>query len=66
MQSGNQPVYYEIQVHCACGSSFATRSTEEHDFRVEICSACHPYGITKMGSRGKPEEMAHTAVAAER
>lgn len=37
------PNYNEINVKCACGSSFATRSTHKGDIHVEICSACHPF-----------------------
>jgi large subunit ribosomal protein L31 len=42
MKKGIHPEYHEIQVVCACGSSFTTRSTKK-DLRVEICSACHPF-----------------------
>jgi large subunit ribosomal protein L31 len=42
MREKIHPVYHEIQVVCACGSSFPTRSTRK-DLRVEICSACHPF-----------------------
>jgi large subunit ribosomal protein L31 len=37
------PKYNEINVKCACGSSFTTRSTHKGDIHVEICSACHPF-----------------------
>jgi large subunit ribosomal protein L31 len=37
------PAYGPIHVKCACGSSFATRSTHKGDIHVEICSACHPF-----------------------
>jgi large subunit ribosomal protein L31 len=37
------PHYNEINVKCACGSSFTTRSTHKGDIHVEICSACHPF-----------------------
>ena len=42
MKKGIHPDYNEIEVHCACGTSFKTRSTVE-SLRVEICSACHPF-----------------------
>jgi large subunit ribosomal protein L31 len=42
MREGIHPKYYEVNVVCACGSSFTTRSTKK-DLRVEICSACHPF-----------------------
>ena len=42
MKSKIHPEYHEIVVTCACGSSFATRSTKK-DLKVEICSSCHPF-----------------------
>lgn len=42
MKSKTHPDYHTITVHCACGSSFQTRSTVK-ELRVEICSACHPF-----------------------
>jgi len=42
MRKGIHPEYHEVQVVCACGNSFPTRSTKK-DLRVEICSACHPF-----------------------
>ena len=42
MKKGIHPDYNEIEVHCACGNSFKTRSTAE-SLRVEICSDCHPF-----------------------
>ncbi len=35
------PAYQEVEVHCACGNTFKTRSTKK-DIRLEICSNCHP------------------------
>ena len=43
MKQGIHPDYHEIQVHCACGSQFQTRSTRKGDLHVEICSECHPF-----------------------
>ena len=44
MKSGIHPDYHEVLVHCACGSTFKTRSTMKGDMlRVEICSSCHPF-----------------------
>jgi large subunit ribosomal protein L31 len=43
MKAATHPVYDEIRVLCACGNSFATRSTHKGDIHVEICSACHPF-----------------------
>jgi large subunit ribosomal protein L31 len=42
VKPGIHPELYEVQVVCACGNSFPTRSTRK-DLRVEICSACHPF-----------------------
>lgn len=36
------PQYHEVNVHCACGNEFKTRSTKE-ELRLEICSECHPF-----------------------
>ena len=43
MKQGIHPDYHEITVHCACGSTFQTRSTKKGDLNVEICSECHPF-----------------------
>ena len=36
------PDYKEVQAVCACGASFATRSTLDK-IHVDICSQCHPF-----------------------
>ncbi|MGQ9919390.1 MAG: 50S ribosomal protein L31 [Bryobacteraceae bacterium] len=43
MKAGIHPAYNEVNVICACGNSFRTRSTHKGDIRVEICSNCHPF-----------------------
>ncbi len=43
MKAGIHPAYNEINVICACGKTFKTRSTHKGDIRVEICSSCHPF-----------------------
>ena len=43
MKAGIHPAYNELNVICACGHSFKTRSTNKGDIRVEICSSCHPF-----------------------
>jgi len=44
MRSGIHPDYQELDVTCACGNHFATRSTlNQGNIRVEICSKCHPF-----------------------
>ncbi len=41
MKEGIHPEYKEVEVRCACGNTFKTRSTKD-EIRLEICSACHP------------------------
>ena len=44
MKAGIHPNYHEVEVQCACGNKFKTKSTHEGDIlRVEICRACHPF-----------------------
>jgi large subunit ribosomal protein L31 len=43
VKAGIHPAYNELNVTCACGSTFRTRSTHKGDVRVEICSSCHPF-----------------------
>ena len=43
MKPGIHPAYEEVNVICACGHTFKTRSTHKGDIRVEICSNCHPF-----------------------
>jgi large subunit ribosomal protein L31 len=43
MKAGIHPSYDEVNVICACGAHFTTRSTHKGDIRVEICSNCHPF-----------------------
>ena len=42
-KEGIHPKYEKINVRCACGSHFETRSTHKGDIVLEICSACHPF-----------------------
>jgi large subunit ribosomal protein L31 len=38
------PSYGPTEVHCACGSTFTTRSTARNGvIHAEVCSACHPF-----------------------
>jgi large subunit ribosomal protein L31 len=44
MKPGIHPAYGETTVHCACGSTFTTRSTAKNGvIHAEVCSACHPF-----------------------
>lgn len=42
MKPGIHPKYYEVEVRCACGNTFKTRSTKP-ELHLEICSNCHPF-----------------------
>ena len=42
MREGIHPEYHEVDVRCACGATWKTRSTKK-EFRLEICSSCHPF-----------------------
>ena len=42
MREGIHPKYEEVNVTCACGNNFTTRSTASK-IAVEICSSCHPF-----------------------
>ena len=42
MQDKIHPDYKESKVTCACGNSFATRSTKGN-LGVDICAKCHPF-----------------------
>ena len=43
MKEKIHPIYNELNVLCACGNTFKTRSTHKGDIHVEICSSCHPF-----------------------
>jgi large subunit ribosomal protein L31 len=58
MKAATHPAYNEVRVHCACGNTFMTRSTNKSDISVEICSACHPFFTGKqklMDTAGRVE-----------
>jgi large subunit ribosomal protein L31 len=42
MKEKIHPDYHDVEVKCACGNVFKTRSTAKQ-IRVDICSACHPF-----------------------
>ena len=43
MKQDIHPDYHEVEVVCACGETFKTKSTVKGDVvRVEICNKCHP------------------------
>jgi large subunit ribosomal protein L31 len=43
MKADIHPNYQTVQVTCACGAAWETRSTRGEDLRLEICSSCHPF-----------------------
>ena len=42
MKSGIHPEYHDVDVRCACGAAWKTRSTKP-ELRLDICSNCHPF-----------------------
>ena len=42
MKEAIHPKFQEVEVRCACGNTFKTRSTKP-ELHLEICSACHPF-----------------------
>ncbi|MEO0479482.1 MAG: 50S ribosomal protein L31 [Planctomycetota bacterium] len=42
MKADTHPKYERVEVTCACGNKFETRSTKDA-IKVDICSACHPF-----------------------
>jgi len=42
VKEGIHPAYKEVEVRCACGNTFKTRSTK-NELHLEICAACHPF-----------------------
>lgn len=49
MKPSIHPLYAEAIVKCACGNTFATRSTVAA-IATDVCAACHPFytGKAKM------------------
>ncbi|MCP4869846.1 MAG: 50S ribosomal protein L31 [Proteobacteria bacterium] len=44
MQAAIHPKYDEINVKCACGNEFVTRSTLKQELlKIDLCSQCHPF-----------------------
>jgi len=43
MKKGIHPKYKKVNVTCACGNTFETKSTNPNISKVEICSNCHPF-----------------------
>jgi large subunit ribosomal protein L31 len=47
MKQGIHPKYVETHVHCGCGNTFTTRSTQK-ELKVDICNNCHPFFTGKL------------------
>ena len=44
MRDKIHPEYTDIEITCACGQAYQTRSTIKEDkIRVDICANCHPF-----------------------
>ncbi len=44
MKPGIHPDYKAVNVHCACGATWESKSTTKGgELRLEICSSCHPF-----------------------
>ena len=43
MKPDIHPKYEDVNVRCACGETYTTRSTKGSEIRLEICSKCHPF-----------------------
>jgi len=58
MKDKIHPQLFDVNVHCACGAEFMTRSTKK-ELRVEVCAACHPFFTGKqklMDTAGRVEK----------
>lgn len=42
VKAGIHPEYHEVEVRCACGATWKTRSTKP-ELHLEICNNCHPF-----------------------
>jgi large subunit ribosomal protein L31 len=42
MKTDIHPNYVTSEVHCSCGNTFVTRSTNP-ELHVELCNECHPF-----------------------
>lgn len=42
MRADIHPQYHEVDVRCACGATWKTRSTRK-ELHLDICSSCHPF-----------------------
>lgn len=47
MKAKIHPKWYQAKVTCACGNTFTVGATLP-EFKVEVCSACHPFYTGQM------------------
>ena len=68
MKPDIHPEYVLATVHCSCGNTFQTRSTQS-TLNVEVCSQCHPFYTGKqklMDAGGRVERFQRRLEKAER
>ena len=59
MKEGIHPKYHSVDVRCACGATWKTRSTKP-ELHLEICSSCHPFFTGKqklLDTEGRVERL---------
>ena len=67
MKAEIHPEYVLATVHCSCGNTFQTRSTQAA-LNVEVCSQCHPFYTGKqklMDAGGRVERFQRRLEKAE-
>ena len=68
MRAGIHPDNKAATITCACGHTIHTRSTKG-DYRIEICSACHPFFTGKqklVDTEGRVERFRRRQAKAKR
>ena len=68
MKADIHPEYVLATVHCSCGNTFQTRSTQP-SLNVEVCAQCHPFYTGKqklMDAGGRVERFQRRHEKAER
>ena len=68
MKADIHPEYVPATVHCSCGNTFQTRSTQP-TLNVEVCAQCHPFYTGKqklMDAGGRVERFQRRLEKAER
>lgn len=59
MNANIQPDYHDVEIECACGEKFFTKSTKPGDkIKIDICNKCHPFFTGKqkiVDANGKVE-----------